>query len=367
MLEVTIDVTGQRRAEQLLRESERRYRSVVDTEDVIFTLENNGCITYISPAIERLSLYGTDEVTNKAFDCILHPDDRPGFADGIRRALDGHMQVCEFRIIIRTAQWPTRATVCPLVKDGEVAGVTGILTDISECKRAEDALRESEEKYRTIFETAGTAMLMVEKDGIISLANTEFERLSGYLKEKLEGKRRWTEFVAPEDVERLMEYHLLRHRRPESAPRDYEFAFVTRDGKRRDVFATVSIIPGTERTVASFSNVTKRNQAKPELQKSERQYRLLAQNVRDVIWAVDMNLRCTYLSPSVAHLLGCSVEEAMAATLDMLTPVSRKIATRVFSEELAREAALENDLTRSRTLELEFVRRAAPQPGPRSI
>lgn len=89
-------------------------------------------------------------------------------------------------------------------------------------------------------------------------------------------------------------------------------------------------------------------------EKSERRYRLLADNVSDVIWTMDMNLRYTYVSPSVIRMRGYSAEEAMAQPLeDVLTPVSLEIATKAFNEELAVEATEKKDLSRARTLELE--------------
>jgi PAS domain S-box-containing protein len=89
-------------------------------------------------------------------------------------------------------------------------------------------------------------------------------------------------------------------------------------------------------------------------EKSERRYRLLADNASDVIWTMDMNLRYTYISPSVKRMRGYSVEEAMAQPLqDVLTPTSLEIAIKAFNEELAVEATEPKDLYRSRTLELE--------------
>jgi PAS domain S-box-containing protein len=90
------------------------------------------------------------------------------------------------------------------------------------------------------------------------------------------------------------------------------------------------------------------------LQESEGRYRLLAENVTDVIWAMDLNLRLTYVSPSVTHLRGYTVQEAMAQTLkEYLTPTSLEVAKKVLAEERAIEESEGSDPGRSRTLELE--------------
>jgi len=90
-------------------------------------------------------------------------------------------------------------------------------------------------------------------------------------------------------------------------------------------------------------------------QESERRYRLLAENVTDVIWTTDLNLNLTYVSPSITRLVGYSVEEVMAETTEkILTPASFEIAKKTLIEELAIENTGQKDLYRSRTLELEL-------------
>lgn len=86
----------------------------------------------------------------------------------------------------------------------------------------------------------------------------------------------------------------------------------------------------------------------------EERYRLLADNVTDIIWILDMNLTFTYISPSVTRIQGFSVEEALADTLENnLTPASYVRAMEVFAEEIAIENQDDNDLDRTRLLEVE--------------
>jgi PAS domain S-box-containing protein len=95
-----------------------------------------------------------------------------------------------------------------------------------------------------------------------------------------------------------------------------------------------------------------------ELRESEEQYRLLAENATDVIYAMDMNMKVAYISPSVERLTGHAVEEARAQPMDqVLTPSSFKHAMDVFAEEQAREGEESRDLAGSRTLELEIRRK----------
>ena len=102
-----------------------------------------------------------------------------------------------------------------------------------------------------------------------------------------------------------------------------------------------------------FRNITERKKLEDTLHKSVERYRLVTENAADVIWTVDMNMRLTYISPSVIRLLGYSVEEAMAKPMEEIyTPASYELAMKVISEELVIEKEKERDLQRSRVVEV---------------
>jgi PAS domain S-box-containing protein len=129
-------------------------------------------------------------------------------------------------------------------------------------RRAEKELRESEEKYRAVFESTGTATIIIEEDTTISLANAEFCAVTGYSREEVEGRMSWQEFVGTEeDLQKMREYHRLRRLEPEAAPRTYESSFRDRRGNVRQSIVTVSLIPGTKQSVASFVDVTETKRA----------------------------------------------------------------------------------------------------------
>ena len=128
----------------------------------------------------------------------------------------------------------------------------------------EERLQESETRYRTIFETTGTAIAIGELDTTLSLVNTKFLEYSGYSKEEIEGKMTWTQIVAKEDVERVREVNQLRLTRPEEAPRQYEFTMVDKGRNLRHVLLTADIFPGTTQTIASLIDITDRKREELE-------------------------------------------------------------------------------------------------------
>jgi diguanylate cyclase (GGDEF)-like protein/PAS domain S-box-containing protein len=114
----------------------------------------------------------------------------------------------------------------------------------------------SETLYQTIFENAGSASIIIERDSTISLANEEFERLSGYDRKELEGNIKATKFVVPEDLEKIREFHSLWMNNPDSIPNKYEFSFIDRHGTRKRIIQKLYRMPGKEKILVSFLDIT---------------------------------------------------------------------------------------------------------------
>ena len=90
------------------------------------------------------------------------------------------------------------------------------------------ALRESGKTYRTIFENTGVPTIIIEKDATISLSNSKFEDMSGYRRNTVDGKKKWMEFVEPEEIEKLTKYFNEMIITKDVIPKHYPFIFVDR-------------------------------------------------------------------------------------------------------------------------------------------
>jgi PAS domain S-box-containing protein len=128
--------------------------------------------------------------------------------------------------------------------------------ELTERIKIEKALQESEYRYRTIFETTGNANAIVEKDLTISMVNSAFEKLSGLNRYEIENKKTLLEFAEINDLERIKSYLLARKEHSDSVPGEFECRLITSQGSPRDVYASVSFIPGTTKSIASFIDVT---------------------------------------------------------------------------------------------------------------
>ena len=164
-------------------------------------------------------------------------------------------------------------------------------------------------EYQAIFKSNGKPMVIVDHDATIFLANAEFERLSGYTKEEIEGTKSWTEFVAREDRKRMKEYHLLRKSDPMLAPRCFEFRFVDRHGKIKNIVLTIGQIPGTNKSMASLQDVTDRRQAEVTQRASEERYQTFFENSRDAVYITTRKGAYVDANRAALDLFGYTREE----------------------------------------------------------
>jgi PAS domain S-box-containing protein len=179
---------------------------------------------------------------------------------------------------------------------------------IESVSRAEDDMRRSEERYRTVFENTGTATVIVEQ-GIISLANREFEKLSGYSKEEIQGRKKWAEFLVKGDVEKMNGHYRRWLADPDSVPDSYEGRMVDRDGNTKDIFVTMAMIPGTRISVASLLNITERKKAEETIARLSHQNELILNSAGEGIFGLDLHGNHTFVNPSAARMLGYETEE----------------------------------------------------------
>jgi PAS domain S-box-containing protein len=162
------DITERKEMENSLRESEKRYRRLVDAApDVIYTIAWDGTITSLNPAFERITGWSRSEWLNKHFAELVHPDDLNKAVETFHQAMRGETPPpYELRIKTKSGDYLVGEFIStPLIEKGEIVGELGIARDITEHKKAEDALRESNEKFKALYKSGPIPSYTWQKTG----------------------------------------------------------------------------------------------------------------------------------------------------------------------------------------------------------
>ena len=187
---VARDISGHKRAEEALRESENKYRKIFENvQDVFYQADNEGNIIDISPSIERYSGYPREELIGKPVGAVyFNPEDRIT----LLKAIGEKVEVVDYEVRLKSKDnrliYTSVNAHILFDSAGKPIGVEGTLRDITERKRAEEALQESEERYRALVESSTDAILMLDKERKIISSNQAFLDLFGYEKSEIEGK-----------------------------------------------------------------------------------------------------------------------------------------------------------------------------------
>jgi PAS domain S-box-containing protein len=249
--------------------------------------------------------------------------------------------------VLRTRKVPL------LNEEGEPEYLLGISEDIT-------GRKEAETRFRELFNHISSGVAVYEaidngRDFIFRDFNPAAEKIEKINKKDLLGKRVTEVFPG---VKEFGVFNVFQ-RVWKTGKMEYYPENIYKEGKNQESWRENWVYKlSTGEVVAVYNDITGRKQAEEALIKNEEMYRLVVDNMADVIAIIDMNLRFTYISPSIVRLLGYTVEEATAKTLEQfMTPESLQIVTRVFEEELKLEASGTADPGRIRTLELEEYRK----------
>jgi diguanylate cyclase (GGDEF)-like protein/PAS domain S-box-containing protein len=328
------------------------------TGDVIAKLDKHGNWAFLNDAACQFYGKPREELLGTASRAYVHPEDLESSVQAIRDTGAKRQLVTGFvnRQVtpagIRVVEW----NGYPLFdEEGQYAGIQMTGRDITERTQAQEALQEAKKFSDSLIVSMKDGVSVLDSRGVHLDANTALCQMTGFSREELIGVGPPHPYWAPEAYEEI-ERAFQKTTRGQFG--DFELTFMRKNGERFPVIVSPSWLKDQQGNVISYfatiKDITERKRAEEELEESERRYRLLAENATDIIWTMDMNLRPTYTSPSVTRMLGYTVEEAMAQTLEeVMTPASLEVARKVVAEELAIEKMEQKDLFRSRTLEVE--------------
>jgi PAS domain S-box-containing protein len=328
---VAFDITARKEAEELLREAERRYRTLVEQIPAITYIDECSSddpaswpTTYISPQVETILGYSPEDWKNdrELWKSLIHPDDMERSMEADRRHYEtGEPLAMEIRLIAKdgSTRWIRDEAIMVNDDDGLPLWSQGILLDITERKLGEQQLHEAEERYRSLIETIPAATY-IDTVAAVSEAvymSPQVEQIFGYTPEEwLRNPDLWEQGVDPQDLPELAAKIDALNR--EGTPYEAEYRFRRPDGRVVWVHDQAVVIRD-EHGVPRFCqgvmfDITERRESQEHLRETEERFRAIVEHVPAGIYldAPDTTMQTMYVSPQVHAITGIPEDEWVA-------------------------------------------------------
>jgi len=283
------------------------YRCLVENQDfVVYQIDAEGIIIYVSPSIEKFSGYKIEEFMGQPFARFIHPEDLHEVMVRFQDAASGTSGFSEFRALHKNGSvlWVHASSRPP--QEPPPAGVIGIMTDITERRRAEEALREASELNRQIIVSANEGIVVLDRNFRYITWNPYLEKILGLAASDVLGKIPWEVFPVLEEqgVKELIDRALqgestvapdIKMMLPGRAEMRW---FDQTHGPLRDGLGNIIGV------IVTIRDVTGRHESEQALRESEDRYRDLAENSQDLLCMHDLQGRLLWINPAPARVLG---------------------------------------------------------------
>ncbi len=235
LMDTMRDITERKKAEKELKESEERYRSLLESlNEAIIVADNNHKVEYVNKQFTEKLGYSPEDIVGKIGYKILHdPEDLAIVENANKNRINDLQTSYELKFISKSGQkFDFLVNGAPLKNaEGKVIGSVGALMDITERKKAERKLKESEEKYRTLMENMNEVVMMVDNKDRVQFVNNKFTEILGYTEDEIIGLIGYEKLLDPMDQEIIKKANNLRIERVSS---QYEISFIAKNGRKID-------------------------------------------------------------------------------------------------------------------------------------
>jgi len=327
------DITKQKQAEEKLVESENKYRTLAEaSSDLILSFDITGKLTYLSPAVKKITGYSADEVLGKNFWDFIAPEYVESTIEKFKLGINGaDIPLYEIDLLHKSGKRiPVELNVTSLYDSkGKPTGRIAIVRDITERREAEKALKESELRLKK-FSKITKEGIVIHNKAITIDANQAFLDMTGYSLDEIVGKNIIELLVKPEY--RKLTYESVKNEY--SAP--YDIEAVKKDGTTLFVELTgIDFIDsnGKKARAVVVKDIKWRKQMENSLRESENKYRTLAEGSIDLIVTYDLNGNITYANEVAKVIFGYSQEEVIGTKFtDYISPETVHLAIDAFNK-----------------------------------
>jgi PAS domain S-box-containing protein len=346
MLGATMDITERKRGETALRESEERFRTLASHAPVgIFRSEPNGDTAFVNDNWCEMAGLTQEQALGKGWLDAIHPDDRQGLAAEWESATSrGETSTAEFRFKRpdESIIW-LQGNAAPLRNaEGGVTGYIGTIVDITQHKRAEEALRNSERMYRAIGESIDYGIWVSDAQGRNIYTSESFLQLVGLTQEECSDLG-WTSVLHPDDVEQTVAAWNQCVR--SGLPWDAEHRFRGIDGRWRPVLARGVPVRDDAGEITAWVginlDISELKQAEVELRESEARFRSMADNAPVLIWVMGVG-GCQFVNREYLRFIGGAPDEVAGMRwTETLHPADRESYVQAYLDAFAKREPFE--------------------------
>jgi len=314
------DITKRKVIEDTLRESEEKFRSISEQALMGICILQDNVIKYINRQYANIIGYTPEEMMNwSPFEYVksIHPEDRKMVVEQARKKQRGDKDVInhyQFRGITKTGKTVWVENYAKTILYGGKPADLIMIIDITERKNAEQKLKESEEKFRTITEQSLMGICIVQ-DNLIKYVNQAMAEIVEYsIPEIISWSQNdFFKLIHPEHMAYAKQRSTEGQIRDEGLISQDTYKIVTKTGKVKfiDTYAKTIKYQGKKAALVTISDVTAKFEAEQKLKESEEKYRFLIENINDIITEISPDGKILYLSPQVNKMLGYEPEELL--------------------------------------------------------
>jgi len=320
--------------ENILKENEKKFRALAENaNEGILIASGYGEYVYANKRAGEITGYSVSELLKLRINDLADPDEFGPIKDNYCSIISGKsfQKQHETRIIHKDGkEIPIEVTIGRTIWEEQVAVII-LFRDIIERKQAEEALRESEEKYRRLFETLVDVFYQTDNSGKITMISPSITRAAGYKPEEIIGSYIMDYYINPDERNKFLELISIN-----GFIEKFKVQMKKKDGSVLWASVNARLSKDKEDNVVGVEgiarDITERINAEEELRKTKERFQSLTETTSDWIWEVDKNGRYTYASPKVYDILGYRQEEIIGKTpFDFMPPDEADLITRIFN------------------------------------
>ncbi len=350
------DIKERLRAEEALHQSEQLYRHIIDNaNDIIYNVDRKGTVTYYNPTTVRIMRFPEDELRKKNYLDLIREDYREKATQFYAKQLKNKLSNTYFEFPVIRGDGSTiwlGQNVQPIVKNGKLEGFQAVARDISDRKKTEKQLKESERRYRAIFENSRDVIYITDTDGFFIDINNSGLELFGFTWDEL-SKIQSSDLYVDRDKRKKF----LEELDAKGYVRDYDLQLKNKEGDHIDCLISATIRPSSagkaKRIQGMIRDITQHKKSERALLETEKRFRELLENLKMIAVLLDLDGKILFCNDYLLELTDYKRDEVLGLNwFDIFLPDDDRDETKKLFLESAHQGTIpshfENDIiTRS--------------------